>query len=286
MKKNKNIIYIILAALLFWTIWIFVKLIWSSVHFMVLNFYRVFFGFLFLLLVLPIIDKKTFRISTKDTITSAFIGLIMAVSISLYTTANLYAPVQNVVLINYSYPFFLLIFAYFLLKEKITHTKIITLIIAIIWLIIINPFQIWEWSLGNMLALWAAFVFSFLVAYMRKIDWKHTIGIVLWFFFFSFLILSPSVFIWWLGDIQSNRYYILPLWLFSTGLAYLFYNLALEKIEAEISSIIAMIVSPLSAIIFAYFILSEWINIKTIIWWSLLIFAGIYLEMHNKWGNK
>jgi drug/metabolite transporter (DMT)-like permease len=180
----------------------------------------------------------------------------------------------------------LLFFAYFLLKEKITHTKIITLIIAIIWLIIINPFQIWEWSLGNMLALWAAFVFSFLVAYMRKIDWKHTIGIVLWFFFFSFLILSPSVFIWWLGDIQSNRYYILPLWLFSTGLAYLFYNLALEKIEAEISSIIAMIVSPLSAIIFAYFILSEWINIKTIIWWSLLIFAGIYLEMHNKWGNK
>jgi drug/metabolite transporter (DMT)-like permease len=99
---------------------------------MVLNFYRVFFGFLFLLLVLPIIDKKTFRISTKDTITSAFIGLIMAVSISLYTTANLYAPVQNVVLINYSYPFFLLFFAYFLLKEKITHTKIITLIIAII----------------------------------------------------------------------------------------------------------------------------------------------------------
>lgn len=282
MKNKKYYIYMIIAALLLWTVWIMVKLIWDSVHFMVLNFYRVFGWFLFLIIALPLIGTSQLQIWKKDLKTSFWVWLIMAISLSLYTTANLYAPIQNVVLINYSYPILVLILAYFFLKEKITKTKIVTLILAILWLAIINPLQVGEWLIWNIIAIFWAIAYAILITYMRKINKNHNIWIILRFFFFASLILSPSILIRWIWDLHTVRPYIIVLWIISTGLVYLFYNLALEKLEAETWSIIAMIITPIISILLAYIIINESLNIKTIIWWAILISAWLYLELHNK----
>ena len=118
---------------------------------------------------------------------------------------------------------------------------------------------------------------------MRRENKEHTIGAVVWFFFFSTILLLPFPFIFGWGNLSGNIiWYVLGLGVLSTGFAYLFHNLALENIGAEVSSIFVMIVMPLSGILLAFFILEEGLNTRVIIGGIILIAAGIYLQAHNK----
>jgi len=278
----RRYIYMVLAALCFGTIGVLVKLIGEAVPPMTLNFYRVFFGLVFLLIIVPLIDKNTFKITKKDAKEFFLIGVILAVALSLYTTANLYTPIQNAVLINYSYPFFVLIFAYFFLREQITKTKIITLAAASIGLLIINPFMAGANSFGNTLAFLGAIGYGILIVAMRKEDKTHTIGDVFWFFLFASIILLPFPFIYGFGELSGVFVFVLLLGFLSTGLTYIFYTLALEKLEAETCSIIAMIITPLVSVILAFLIVNEAIVPRIILGGLILILSGIYLETHNK----
>ena len=177
--KHLNHIYMVLAALCLATIGVLVKLIGDSIPVMSLNFLRIFIGFITLLIVVPFIDKKWYRITKKDAKEFFLIGVIYAIALSLYTTANIFAPIQNAVLINYSYPFFVLFFGYFILKEKVTTTKIITLVIAFVGLVIINPFQLGKNNFGNLLALGGALFYALLITEMRKENKDYAIGAVI-----------------------------------------------------------------------------------------------------------
>lgn len=276
----------ILAALCLATIGVLVKLIGDNVPVMSLNFLRIFIGFIVSIIIVPFIDKKWYKITKKNAKEFFLIGVVYAIALSLYTAANVFAPIQNAVLINYSYPFFVLLFGYFLLKEKVTPTKIITLIIAFIGLTIINPFHFGENNFGNILALGGAFFYGLLIVGMRKEDKNHGIGDVIWFLLFASIIMLPFPIIQGLGNISQVWVYVILLGFVSTGLAYIFYNLALEKIEAEIGSIIATIITPLVSIILAVLIIGEQLNIRTIIGGALLILSGLYLETHNKQLKK
>ena len=168
------------------------------------------------------------------------------------------------------------------MKEKITRTKIITLIIGVVGIIIINPFKFGENTLGNYLALTQMVFYSFLVVRMRKENKEHSIGAIIWFFLFATLLLLPFPFIFGWGNLSEVIWLVLGLGIFSTGFAYLFHNLALEKIGAEISSIFIMLTMPLSGILLAFFILGEELNLRIIIGGIILIAAGVYLQAHNK----
>ncbi len=271
----------ILASICIGTIGTLVKLIGQDVHFMTLNFYRFFIGFLFILAVVPFIDKNTFKINKKDFKDYFFVGFLFALGSLLFIAANVFAPVQNAVLISSFFPFFVFIFAYFILKEKITYTKIIALLIAVIGLAIINPFRLGEYALGNTLALFTAVVAALMTTEMRKIDMTHSIGVVFWMFLFATLLLLPMPFIFGFGDLSNVFLYVLLLGLIPGGIAYLFYNLALEKIEAEVGSIMQITVAPTVAIVLAIVIIGEPISIRIILGGFSLIVAGIYLETHN-----
>jgi len=284
--KHLNYIYMILAALCLATIGVLVKLIGDNVPVMSLNFLRIFIGFIALIIIVPFIDKKWYKITKKDAKEFFLIGVVYAIALSLYTAANVFASIQNAVLINYSYPFFVLLFGYFLLKEKVTNTKIITLIIAFIGLAIINPFRFGEDNFGNILALAGALFYALLIVEMRKEDKHHGIGDVIWFLLFASVIMLPFPIMQGLGNISQVWIYVVLLGFVSTGLAYIFYNLALEKIEAEIGSIIATIITPLVSIILAVLIIGEQLSIRAIIGGGLLILSGLYLEAHNKQLKK
>jgi drug/metabolite transporter (DMT)-like permease len=278
----RNYIYMILAAMCLGTLGVLVKLIGENMPVMTISFFRVALAFIFLLLIVPFLDKKMFKISKKDIKGYVFLGFLYALSLAIYPVALWYAPIQNVVLIGASYPFFVLIFAYFLLKEQITTTKLITLFVAIFGLIIINPFKSGSYMLGNTISLISAIIFAILITEMRKENKNHSIGDVFWFFLFATLFLLPFPIYYGLGNLSSVWQYVLLLGFVSTGLVYLLYNLALEKIEAEIASIITTIISPIISIGLAVLIINEQINNRIIIGGALLIIAGIYLEMHNR----
>lgn len=285
MKNSlKPYFFIIIAGVLTGLIGVFVKLIGDQVHFMTLMFYRMFLALVLVGMVVPFLDKGTFKPSKRDLGHFFVVGLLMTITFTLFVLANLLAPVQNVVLITNFAPFLVLVLAYFFLKEKITSVKIVTLIIAIAGILILNPFRMNSIdSFGNYLALAQMVFYSFLIIAMRKENKEHSIGAVFWFFLFASLLLIPFPFIFGFGNLRGSAlWYVLALGILSTGFAYLFHNLALERIGAEISSIFIMITMPLTGIIVAFFVLGEGFNLRVLLGGVVLIIAGVYLQAHNK----
>ena len=68
----------------------------------------------------------------------------------------------------------------------------------------------------------------------------------------------------------------------STGLAYLFYNLGLEKVDADNSSIIILVLNPIVAIILGIVIIGEAINYMVLAGGAILIIARIILKCTQK----
>ena len=271
-----------LTAICLSIIGLFIKLIDNNVHYMTVNFLRIFIGFLFLLIIVPKIDKNTFKLKKSDLKSYAFIGFLFAVSLSLYTTSLFFTNIQSAVMINYSYPIYMLFFGYIILGEKINNIKIITLILALIGLFIINPISDIGNMTGNLLAVGGSICYALLIVFMRKEDKNHSIGSVVWFLGFASLFTLPFAISFGFDGIGKSIYYILGLGILSTGLAYLLYNLSLEEIEAEIAGVIAMIITPLVSIILAYTIINEQLNIRTITGGIFLVIAGLYLNLGEK----
>jgi len=272
-----------LSGFLVGIIGVFVKLIGDKVHFTTLVFYRMLIAFIFVLIIIPFMDKNFMKIKKKELSHYILVGILLAITFSLFTVANVFAPVQNVILISNFAPFLVLILGAIFLRERITRDKIITLIIAFVGIIILNPFKLNESFLGNSLALVQALSFAVLVVIMRKENKEHLIGSVVWFLFFATLFMLPFPFIFGFGDLSGNvLWYILVLGILSTGVAYLLQSLAMQKVTAGISSIIIMVSMPIAGIVFAFIILNEPLNLRILIGGVVLIGAGIYLQVRNK----
>jgi len=276
-------LYIFFASICLATVGILTKIIGSDIHPLVIGFYRVFFAMIILAIICPIIDKSTFKQNKKDMGMYAIIGFLFAINLAFTCLAYIKSNVQNVTLIFSTAPFFALIIAYFVLKEKITKTKIITLIIAIIGIIIINPGKA-EGGIWNFLTLGLAMLSGLLIVLLKKEDSNHSIGDVFWFFFFATIFLIPFPIVFGLGKISI---YTVLIGVVGTGLAYLIYNLGLKNdIEAETSSMIENISVPIFAIIFAVILIREKLVLNIVIGGLILIIAGIYLELHNRKHKK
>jgi drug/metabolite transporter (DMT)-like permease len=272
----------ILATICLATIGVLVKSIGEVVPIMSLSFLRMFIAFLFLLLITPITNKDFLKIKKEKLPKFLGIGIIYAIAITSYNAANFFTTIHNAVILHYMYPFFVLFFAYFLLKEKITKTKAITLAIALFGILVVNPLNINSNVFGNLLALFGAIFYGILITEMRAVDKEHCPGNLIWFIFFASLILLPFAIIYGFGNFVVVIPELIFLGVVSTALAYMLYNIALEKMEAETASVTAMIFTPLISIILAIFLIGETLNLQTILGGLILVIAGVYLETHSK----
>ncbi|MGM5481451.1 MAG: DMT family transporter [Nanobdellota archaeon] len=275
-------IFFALAAVFIGTIGLFVNLGGGSVNPFVLGFYRVFFGFLIIAAVTPLIDKDTIKTKNKNLKQNALIGFLFAFNFTGTNIAYLLSSMQSVAFILAMTPAFVLIFAYFLLGEKITKTKVITLILALIGLFVLNPLRP-EGLWGNVIALVVVATGGLMFTLMRKINMKESIGNVFWFFLFASIFLLPMPFIFGFGELNWS---IVSLGVVSTGAAYLFYNLGYQGVEAEIGNLITNIITPLTATIFAIFLLGEAVDIRIITGGAILVFAAVYLKTHLNGKKK
>ena len=281
----KKFLPIVLAGFLFGLIGISVKLINNEINPFTLNFFRFLTAFIILLILSPLIDSGSLKLNKKNVKPSMIIGLMFAVTTTLFVYSLSKTTISNAVLLQSVQPFFIMFIAYFSLKEKITKTKIVTLLIALIGIYIINPLTTGN-LVGNIAALISGLSFSVLTAYMRYEDKKLHHTSTLWYMFFAALFMLPFPILFGIGELTNNIYYILMLGGLGTGLAYFFYNMSLEKIEAEVASLFTMILLPLSSIILGVLIIKEQLFINTIIGGSILLVSGIYLEIHIKKVRK
>lgn len=279
---------------------IWVKLVGDAVPIFTLNFYRVFFAFLSLLIIVPFVDKKFLKLKKWDIKSTIFIGFLIALQISLFNIAMKLAPIANVVILWSVYPFFVFIFSWIFLDEKVKKTHILILILGLIGVIITRPFSgLTEHILGNSISLFGGLVFGALITYMRKEDKTNSTGIVFWFFLFSTLFLLPMVFIFGPGNlfefqerILFNTIFNVPiiLWvlglgIISTGITYLLMTFALQKISANVYSLIDILASPIAAIIFAFIILNEIPSYNMVFGGAVLLISALWLAIYLSKGS-
>ena len=274
----KKFVYLLLTGFLWGFIGISVKLIHNEINPFTLNFFRFLTAFIVLLILSPIFDKRSLKLERKNIIPYAIIGLLFAITTSLFVFALSRTTISNTVLLQAIQPFSLMFIAYFWLKEKITSTKIVTLVIALIGIYIINPLTTGD-LVGNIAALVSGLFFALLTAYMRYEDKKLHHTSTLWYMFFAAIFMIPFPFIFGFGLLMKNIFYILMLGGLGTGLAYLFYNFVLEKMEADVVGLYSMILLPLVSIIFGIFVIKEIPTLTTIIGGLVLVGSFVFLKL-------
>lgn len=273
------------------TIGVFVKLVGDDIPIFTLNFYRVFFALLLIVAVMPFIEKKFWKLS-KDNIRSVIIiGLLIASQISMFNLAMKMTTIANAVIFWSVAPFFVFIFSTFFLKEKVKKEHILVFVIAFIGLLIAKPLS-GGYAVGNTIALSTGAIYAALITYMRYEGKTDEANLVFWYMLIATIILSPALFIFGFGDITKLVYYpslnlSLPIitWAIflgvaSTGVAYLLINLVLKKINATIYSLVDIIVSPIVAGIFGYFIFKEIPTIHTVVGALFLLMSGFILTAY------
>jgi len=278
------------------TIGVFVKLVGDSVPIFTLNFYRVFFAFLFLLLVVPFIDKKFWKIDKGDIKSVLIIGALIALQISFFNIAMSMAPIANVVIFWSVAPFFVFIFSTLFLKEKVKKEHVFIFLIAFIGILIAKPLSGGN-ALGNIIALADGAIYAALVTYMRHEGKTDSVNHVSWYMFMACIYLSPALFIFGSGDITGFISYqslgiqvpvivwIVCLGMISTGVAYFFISLVLKKINASVYSLVDIIVSPIVAAFFGYLVFNEIPGINMAYGAALLLLSGFWLSNYMS-GRK
>lgn len=273
-------IALIISFLCLSTTGIFTTLIGNSMSGYAIAFLRALIAFGIIAAVVPFIDKTVFHITKKDLLIYASAGFTLAVSMSLFIMAFLYAPVANVELLNHTYPFFVFILAYIFLKERVWKKEVLCLITVFIGVTIINPFDV-RFSTGNTIVLIEAVFYGATYVIMRYADIRHKIGAAFWFLLFAMLFLAPAAFVYGFDGAWQNIH-LLTLFGVFTAVTYLFLTFGLERVKAHVAALLGIIIGPLSAIILAFLILNQTIDLNVAVGGSLIIVAGIALFKTQK----
>lgn len=281
------------------TIGVFVKLSTDFFSIYSINFYRVLFALIFMLMVVPFIDKKFWKLS-KDNIKSVIIvGALIALQISMFNVAMSMAPIANVVIFWSVAPFFVFIFSSLFLKEPVKREHIFIFIVALIGIFIAEPLAEGS-ATGNIIALIDGAVYAALVTYMRYEGKTDSATLVVWYMFVATIILLPMLFIFGPGNLLATQVYqgffklqipaivwLICLGFISTGLAYIFIAEVLRKINVAVYSLIDIIVSPIVAAFFGYIIFFESPSSNMVYGGILLLISGFWLSSSmSKKKNK
>ena len=277
------------------SIGVFVKLVGSNVPIFTLNFYRVLFAAIFLAVGVPLLTKKRLKFPKHNTKDILIVGALIALQISFFNVAMSLAPIANVVIFWSVAPFFAFIFSTIFLKEKPKKVHILIFLIAIAGIIIAKPLDGGH-TLGNLIALADGAVYAAMVTYLRSEGITEDTVDIFWFMSMATVYLLPFLFIFGPGELGKLIPYealgasipvivwVVCLGMISTGLAFLFISEVLKKIDANVYSLVDIIVSPVVASVLGYLVFTEIPSKHMIFGAALLLISGFWLtkELQRK----
>ncbi|WP_027328321.1 DMT family transporter [Marinimicrobium agarilyticum] len=276
------------------TIGVFVKLTDDRIPVQTLTFYAFVVATVFLMLAMPRATKEPLKLpwgNWKDTV---LVGALVAAQSGFFNYAMTLVPIANAVIFWSVAPFFTFIFSWFFLGEKARKSYILIFIVALTGIVIAKPLQE-GYMVGNMVALGVGAIYAAMVTYMRHEGKTETGNDIAWSLLVAALIMSPSVIFVGVGDIDGTIHYqslglSLPviLWaaglgLISIGFAYFGITIVLRSINANVYSLIDIIVSPAAATFFGFLIFNEVPAPSMLYGGALLLGAGAWLtrEMYR-----
>ena len=287
---NLGYVYIAITTVLFSSLEIVLKSTSTSFNPIQITLSRFLVGgFVLLPFALSHLKKKELKIKKSDLKSFAMLGFIcVIVSMVLYQLAVISTKASVVAVIFSCNPIFIMIFAYFILKEEIHNYNILSLLLEILGtLIIINPFNTKISLAGILFTLLSALTFA-LYGVSGKKKCAEFGGIVVTCFGFILGSLEMLILVFvgrinlvanllcnmglgiftnvplFSGYSLSNLPSVLYIFIFTTGIGYACYFKAMEKTSANTTSLIFFF-KPILSPILALIILNETIPLNMLV---------------------
>lgn len=252
------------------------------------NFQVLFYSTLFASLTLLVVCVAQGRLSeikrytVRDYATFAFMGFVGVLLYRYFLQAALeLMPAQEAFIINYTWPIMVVVFAWLILKERMTARKLLGLFLSFFGVIVVSTkgdFSVLSFSVGGVLfALAGAIAYGFYSALGKR---QHYDKYTSTMFFYVFSFIYSAIFI--LGTSQvpalsaGQAGGLLWLGIFPSGLAFVFWLLALKHGDtAKISNLI--FVTPFLSLVYIYFMLGEEILFSSVVG-LVIIVVGILIQ--------
>lgn len=279
---KKGYLYIALTTVLFSTMEITLKFVSADFNPIQLTLSRFLVGGAILLpLAIKALKKKNIKLTLADMLNFAFLGFIcVVVGMLLYQMAVMNTKASVVAVLFSSNTIFVMIFAYFILKEPIFKHNILALVLDIIGILaIVNPFSTKISLLGFVFTMLSTVTFA-IYGVLGKQKTAKFGGVVVTCFSFLFggmemLLLTLLTRIGGIADALtahglgmfanvplltgytgSNILTMIYVSVGITGAGYVFYFLAMEETSANTASLVFFF-KPALAPILAFFLLKE-----------------------------
>lgn len=231
-EHQKGIIAIIIAALLWSTGGLFIKLI--SLDAYQLSFYRSIFSALTFII---LFRKQVFVLNFAVLLNGLFYTGILI----LFVVATKLTTAANAIFLQYTAPIYVLILEPLLLKTKLQRLNIISVILAFIGMSLFFVGEISPSHLeGNLIALLSGICFAAFLLGIRKSDENYRVPAIFWGNIFITILCFNSVFPEFNIDLK-NFLMVAYLGIFQIGLAYAIFTYSIKRIEGIEAALIAMI---------------------------------------------
>jgi drug/metabolite transporter (DMT)-like permease len=288
--KKKVILYIVLTAFLFGTMEVALKIAGSEMDSFQLTFLRFMIGGIFLIPFAFKENKKNkISLNSKDYLWILLLGILcIPLSMLFFQLGIMKSNASTAAVLMSVNPLFTMVFAYVILKDKLSKSKIFGLLIGLIGIIfMIRPWDIQAGNtvIGAVLMMLAAAIFG-LYSVLGKIRIEK-IGIItqtcLSFIFGSMVLLVIMIFMGRpvLQGISENLVMVLYISVFVTGFGYYFYFMAIKDSDATTASM-AFFIKPAIAPTFAVLILKDVLIWNTYLGIFLILTASLINLMSGK----
>ncbi len=271
----KPVMMVIIAAILFGFIGFFVRNIQdvSSYEIVMLRFV---IGFLLVASLMLIIKRKPAKPTSKLLIVNS---LITGVWVTFYISSIAFGtPLANAAFLLYTSTIFSVIFSRFILKEMISKSTMIVMVVAIAGVILILKPSLLFTHYGELMALMAGLIYGLNTVTIRKLERSFdTYSIV----FYSFLI--PMIFLIPMGlsdFVIPDTFSMVNLILLatvSTTIPVLLFTYSLKKLKAFETLTIGL-TEPLVAALIGFSIFFEFLDVFSIIGGGMILFSSFYLN--------
>ncbi len=194
-----------------------------------------------------------------------------------------YLTVASAILLLYSSSIWIIVFSYFILKEKITKRTLIALVIAFVGVIfVISPSSLFvkESLIGSLSGFFAGIGMGLVYTLSKTFKKYDKISLTFWQNLIAIPFVLPLIFIDFPKFTFTDLWIVILLGSLFTALPFILIFKGFEKINAQKGSIIIML-DIVFSILFAYLIFSEIPTIGAILGGTLII-IGSYTIIAKK----
>ena len=286
-------IYLSLAASIWGGMYVVSKYVLKFIPPFTLVWLRYAIAFVFLYLILRLVQRRTgtcSRIDRKGWLLLGWIGFIgYFVSISCQFIGTMLSDAHTGALITAATPAFIVIFARFVLKETLTVQKAVSLLIATLGVAIVvgwNP-NLGTYFWGSIILVVAAITWALLSVYVKLASYRYSsLTITTYAILFALVFTTPFM----LGEIQTNNILlndsliilgVLYLGIISTAGAFFLWNKGMEMMDAGIGSLFFFF-QPLVGSFLGWLLLNERLDLNFFIGGALILVGVLIVTIKKK----